>query len=209
MKRFVTPQIAETYEFIYAVDEDSDPTQLDVDGYNGIIRRHNISVSQPSLSVLSTSKNHEVTYQQFQYVFFVFLASCMRFSRSDQIFRFSPDESIVGRWTDFVECGPFVVVTSLAWRSCVWDLIQEDLTSGWGLDILWHGYCKARAGIDRFAVIDKFPQIHLSFRTASSDPAAGKPKYDPFIEMQTFFDRHPTIKHAEMKTVSVIRDTSS
>lgn len=73
MKRFVTPQIAETYEYIYAVDEDSNPDEMDVPEFVETLRRHNISIGQPALSPNSGSINHPVTKQQKQYARLSFL----------------------------------------------------------------------------------------------------------------------------------------
>lgn len=117
---------------------------------------------------------------------------------------FSPDPSIVGRYTDFVECGPFAIVSSEAWSGCVWDVIQEDCASGWGLDLYWHSYCKYKMGIDKSAIIDKYPQIHRSFRTAHAS-AASKPNYDPGAEANAYHQRFNFIKQTEMKTIGFVR----
>lgn len=40
----------------------------------------------------------------------------------------------------FVECGPAVAVSRKAW-ACLWGLLQGDLGSGYGLDLVWSRAC--------------------------------------------------------------------
>lgn len=66
MKRFVTPQVAESYEYIFAIDEDSDPEHIDINGVLEILRTHQIHIAQPALTPVNT--NHGITVQVSQYV---------------------------------------------------------------------------------------------------------------------------------------------
>lgn len=67
MKRFVPPQVANSFEYVFAIDEDSDPSRINIPKFIEILRQHNISIAQPALSLDSGSINHEVTKQQTQY----------------------------------------------------------------------------------------------------------------------------------------------
>jgi hypothetical protein len=66
---------------------------------------------------------------------------------------------------------PVPVFSKRAWR-CVWSLIQNDLTHGWGLDLTWHA-CAAdpfydptdpahnRTAVDNMAIVDAQGVVHL------------------------------------------------
>ena len=47
---------------------------------------------------------------------------------------------LLGARTSFVECGPAVAVSREAW-GCMWGLLQGDLPSGYGLDLVWSRAC--------------------------------------------------------------------
>lgn len=64
MKRFVTPQVAAAFDYVYAVDEDSSPEEMNVPEFIQILKKHNISVAQPALSKNSSVINHPVTAQR-------------------------------------------------------------------------------------------------------------------------------------------------
>ena len=74
MKRFVTEQVAASYEYVFAVDEDSDTKLIDVQDFVAILRKNRIAIAQPAMSEHSSSINHGVTQRQTLYD--VCLESC-------------------------------------------------------------------------------------------------------------------------------------
>jgi hypothetical protein len=58
----------------------------------------------------------------------------------------------IGRWVDFVECGPATFFSRAMYQKCVYDLLREDLASGWGYDVFWHKFCHTVYGFNRSAV---------------------------------------------------------
>jgi hypothetical protein len=68
MKRFVHPALAESYEYIFAIDEDSDPEYIDVPKFMDIIRKNKIGIGQPSNHKDSQRAVHQITHQVLQYV---------------------------------------------------------------------------------------------------------------------------------------------
>jgi hypothetical protein len=112
----------------------------------------------------------------------------------------------VGRWTTFVECGAFTFFSSEQWNACVWDFIQEDLTSGWGLDLFWHDFCKQKTGREVSAVIDRYPQVHRSFETADKSSKEGRPIYEPWPEIDTYQRRFPGVARSQQQNLGLITD---
>lgn len=72
---------------------------------------------------------------------------------------------VQGTWTNFVECGPVVVVRADdTWR-CIWQLITPDFASGYGLDLVWAACAEGRT-----AVIHSWAVDHVDTRSASGIP---------------------------------------
>jgi hypothetical protein len=40
------------------------------------------------------------------------------------------------------------------YQKCVYGILREDLTSGWGIDLIWYKFCKEVAGFSRTAVYE-------------------------------------------------------
>jgi hypothetical protein len=65
MKRFITPQMAEMYEYVFAIDEDSDPETIDIPAFMNILRTHKIHIAQPAVT---SGYSHQFTAVVKQYV---------------------------------------------------------------------------------------------------------------------------------------------
>lgn len=202
IKRFIHPALAENYEYIFAIDEDSDPEHIDVPQFLNILRKNKIGIAQPANHKESQRAVHTITHQVLQY------AICLNFNALVCLISWcsSNDSSIVGRWTTFVECGAFTVFSSEQYNACVWDFIQEDLTSGWGLDLYWHDYCKKTTGKEVSAVIDKYPQIHRSLETAEKSAKEGRPAYHPWQELESYGHRYPHLQKSQFVNLGNIRE---
>eukprot|EP00276_Gloeochaete_wittrockiana_P006765 CAMPEP_0184659320 /NCGR_PEP_ID=MMETSP0308-20130426/29140_1 /TAXON_ID=38269 /ORGANISM="Gloeochaete witrockiana, Strain SAG 46.84" /LENGTH=319 /DNA_ID=CAMNT_0027099045 /DNA_START=561 /DNA_END=1520 /DNA_ORIENTATION=+ len=144
MKRFIHPLVVLPYEYLILWDEDlsvdCDHCSFDPQGFLDIMRKYDIQIGQPSLS-----KGGSWLLPQLHF----------------------PNNPSEGRWTDVVEC-MVPVFRSDIWAECVWSLIGSDITSGWGIDLLWRSYC----GLNRTAVIDKYVLHHLNYASTSSSAAS-------------------------------------
>lgn len=185
LKRFVTPQALDNFEYLISLDDDVALDNIDMDKMIAIFRRHNIDLGQPAQTGSGFAYWHNQVQQHH-----------------------APETHRVGRWVDFVECGPFTVISRQMWQSCIWDMVQEDLTSGIGLDLVWGGHCN-KQGFNRYAVIDKYPVIHLDLKTAREKDGTG-PRYNPDPEMWTYLNRFKDIKvnldRDGFKTLGYIED---
>jgi len=161
MKRFLTPIAMKHYEYIFIFDDDVilKPETFRPLEYIQLLRKFNIHLSQPAHAKGSPGALHMSTHQR--------------------------DNFTHGHWNDLIECGPGTVLSSIIWQTCVWDLLQEDLTSGYGIDLIWHNYCKKIYGFDRTAIIDKFTMFHGDKRSSYEH---GK-KYDPHAEWTAYRQR--------------------
>jgi len=165
MKRFLTPIAMKHYEYIFILDDDVelDPKIFKPLEYIELLRKFNIHLSQPSHVPGSPNAAHSSTHQR--------------------------PNNPYGHWNEFIECGPGTVFSSIIWQTCIWDLIQEDLTSGFGIDLIWHNYCKKFYGFDSSAIIDKYPMKHGNHKTSYNN---GK-KYDPYAEWRAYKNRFGSI----------------
>jgi len=153
IKRFIVPYVVAPYLYLFFLDEDVDLDDFEPLGYIKILNDYNVSLSQPAMKA---HNSWEVTVRQ--------------------------DPAKIGRWTNFVEIGPVTVISSQIWRECIWDVIENDLTSGWGMDLSWHHICSLQ-GWNRTAIIDFFSFTHRSTLSAH------KTTYDPEREQKEYYRR--------------------
>ncbi|CAF1506473.1 unnamed protein product [Adineta ricciae] len=139
IKRFLSRHLIESYRFIWILDED---VQFDFHPltYECVVNHYQILLSSPGRLLGSIS-----------YL----------------ITRISPlYEDKIGRWTDFVETGPLIVFHSSA-LSCLWNFINEKVSSGYGLDLIWcqilSQICFKNISSKKIcAILDSFSMNHLS-----------------------------------------------
>ncbi len=112
VKNFITPDIAQNYEYIFFWVDDIDILGFNPQHFLSIMRRYGLEVAQPALSPDSII-SHPVTVHQ---------------------------STKIGRYTDFVE-QMVPVFTAEAWGK-FWKLIEKDKYAwGWGYDMLAYGVC--------------------------------------------------------------------
>lgn len=190
IQRFVTPLEAHKYEFIWVVDDDAGVESIPPLEFLGLLRRQNISMAQPAQR--APGGWWSINKQQHH----------------------SRESHRVGRWVNFVETGPLIVFRRDLYSQCVWPFIQEDLTSGYGLDSMLAQHCTQQLGASRFAVIDRYPMDHFDLKTASSSKG-GKRKllYDPMAEMRAYEQRFPHLQvnldRDGYSTLGYITDTAA
>lgn len=127
------------YEYIFIIDDDVKLSQESFDplDYIKILKRFEIHLSQPAYLLGSLEPIHDIAYQKQRFLH--------------------------GHKSDLIESSPVTVISSLMWRTCIWELIQEDLTSGQGLSLFWNNYCKQIYGFNsNSAIIDRYPMLHIS-----------------------------------------------
>jgi len=170
IKRFLYPDIARAFKHIIILDADvrfDDP--FDPVAYLELADSFNLDLHQPAHVEGSKTGWHGVLYAM-------------------------PGDHI-GRYSDFVECGPASFFSSRGYQ-CVYDLLQEDLTSGWGLDTLWVDYVQSVCGfgMKSVGVIDTFVMIHevpTYSGTASSLPGFNDGAYQ---EWDLYNRRFPMLR---------------
>lgn len=143
VKRFLTPQMVQGYEFLFLWDDDLDVEDLQPLEYLRIARNHQLHLSSPSFS----SQSFDSTYWPIMIV-----PSGAEKSGKPV------------RYTNFVECTAPVVSTR-AW-DCIWHYLQNDLSSGWGYDLGWYALCNEVLR-HHTGLVDVTPITHKSARSAA------------------------------------------
>jgi hypothetical protein len=135
VKRFLWPGIVNAYDYLAIIDDDVElPPNFNFVEMINLIRRNDIHVAQPALLPSSRNIAHSVTvWKNFTQI------------------PFGAAKTPSGRWTDFVQSGPFTIFQRDTYQKCIWPSIAEDLTSGSGLDRIWFSECKEH-GLSRFAM---------------------------------------------------------
>lgn len=120
-KRFLHPDIVAPYDYIFIWDEDLGLEDFDAEKYIKLVKKHGLQISQPGLA-----PNSGLTWQMTK--------------KRDDVEVHKDAEERYGWCADphLPPCAAFVeimapVFSRDAWR-CVWNMIQNDLVHGWGLD---------------------------------------------------------------------------
>ncbi|KAK9126036.1 hypothetical protein Scep_014882 [Stephania cephalantha] len=120
-KRFLTPAVVATYDYIFIWDEDLGVEHFNAVKYLQLVKKHGLEISQPGLE-----PDKGLTWQ-------------MTKRRGDREVHKETEEK-PGWCSDphLPPCAAFVeimapVFSREAWI-CVWHMIQNDLVHGWGLD---------------------------------------------------------------------------
>ena len=141
IKRFVTPSMMASYDYVFVVDADCDMSSLDGTAFVRDLARNGVQIGQPA---------HSQDSFQPQYPFLI--ANNKNLNK-------------IGMWSNFIESGPLVAFSRDVW-SCVWDLLQPDLTSGYGYDLVWVPACANGQG----AVLYRHVIHHMNEKSASHRP---------------------------------------
>ena len=141
VKRFMAPAVVAGYEYVTLLDDDvSLPASMfSLPVFLHTLRRHGVAIGQPSHGA--------------------------RGGTTFQFLEHDPAGPAVGWWTNFVECGPLLAVHTAVWP-CVWDLLQPDVTSGYGYDLVWGPVCAPH----NTAVLNALALLHEDVGAASSRP---------------------------------------
>jgi hypothetical protein len=131
-KRFLTPDVVSSYDYIFLWDEDviADPP-WEPSAFIQTMRDYHIDIAQPSFNPGDVM--HEAKLN----------------SSSTRVL-----DAAVGRWTNFVEM-TFPVFSVATWKSCIWIALPYDAIPQFGMDLAWYPLC-AGVGRCRFAVLNMF-----------------------------------------------------
>ena len=190
-KRFLHPDIVHPYERVWVWDEDIDvggagnaSDAFDPEAYVEIVKRHGLEISQPAL--IAGAGAWPITRRDERWNASGTEVPLENENRTVEMHRFGKDwrgepcldDSGVARLRP--PCAAYVeimvpVFSRRAWR-CVWSMIQNDLTHGWGLDLTWHT-CAAdptsnKTAVQAMGVVDAQGVTHLGVPTLSEQGEA-------------------------------------
>ena len=132
IKRYVTPTLAASYDYIWLWDDDASRLSdlgFDPVGFETVMRDHSIQIAQPAIMTEPPEKSY------------------------DRALR--PNSKRAGRFVHFIEV-QFPVLSPTAYK-CLWEFMPRDHSSGFGIDVFLFQMC---GWVGRFAVIDKYPVFH-------------------------------------------------
>jgi len=162
IKRFINPEIASFYDYIYILDEDCIfPDDWNNEKFMSIARRNKLDIFQPS----HNNSLHDIIKTQ--------------------------RGSHAGRYTDFVEVGPFTIFSKRGFE-CVWNILLPDAVGGWGYDLFFASYCNMTMGI-----IDSMPIYHADKKSATLNRHDGAEN-----EQAVVLERYKSLKHVWFGSMS-------
>ncbi|KAJ3362028.1 hypothetical protein GGF31_001830 [Allomyces arbusculus] len=137
VKRFVPPEVALAYDYIWMLDDDM---SIDL-GWDPVdateaMKKYNVHFAQSAL----TMGEH---FDQGQ------------IEKRVPLFA-------VGHWSNFIEM--MAPIVSRGAYACAWTLIPWDTSSSWGVDNMLYPVCSSM-GYCRFSILDAFPMKHLDTKT--------------------------------------------
>ncbi|XP_062233981.1 uncharacterized protein LOC133931179 isoform X1 [Phragmites australis] len=150
-KRFLHPDVMAIYDFIFLWDEDLGVENFNPRRYLDIMVSEGLEITQPALDPdLSTDIHHRITIRNK-------MTKMHRRIYDNRPSMNCSDESKGPPCTGWVE-GMAPVFSRAAWK-CVWNLIQNDLIHGWGLDMKL-GYCAQGDRTEKVGVVDSEYVVH-------------------------------------------------
>ncbi|XP_047308849.1 uncharacterized protein LOC124912296 [Impatiens glandulifera] len=154
-KRFLHPSVVSVYEYLFLWDEDLGVENFHPGRYLHIVRSEGLEISQPALDPISTGIHHKITVRRRMNKFHRRLWDGRGSSNCSETSEEPP-------CTGFVE-GMAPVFSRSAWK-CVWNLIQNDLVHGWGVDIKL-GYCAQGDRTKNVGIVDSEYVLHQGIQS--------------------------------------------
>ncbi|KAH9331029.1 hypothetical protein KI387_003137, partial [Taxus chinensis] len=159
-KRFLHPAIISIYDYIFIWDEDIGVDNFHPGRFLKIMKAEGLEISQPALDPNSTEIHHRITIRN----------KTGRVHRRSFNYRGNKSCSFEPPCAGWVE-GMVPVFTRAAWQ-CTWNLIQNDLIHGWGMDMKL-GYCAKGDHTRNIGVIDSEYVFHKGIQLLGG-PSANK-----------------------------------
>ncbi|XP_074332184.1 uncharacterized protein LOC141669276 isoform X2 [Apium graveolens] len=165
-KRFLHPSVVSPYDYIFLWDEDLGIENFDPRSYLNIVKSQGFEISQPALDPNSSGIHHMITVRSKHKPFHRRIYGRGRTRCSNE--------------TEGPPCSGFVegmapVFSRSAWH-CTWNLIQNDLVHGWGMDMKL-GYCAQNIG-----VVDSEYLVHQDIPTLGGRSAKKGRKTKEFLK---------------------------
>lgn len=185
-KRFLHPDAVASYDYIFVWDEDLGLENFEAEEYMRVVQRHGLEISQPAMDPGSKALTWAVTKRR----------------RDVEVHRmaevpYANKRGGGGQCRDplLPPCAAFVemmapVFSREAWE-CVWNMIQNDLVHGWGMDFNFHRCVGGRGSGDkgafeRMGIVDSQWVAH---RDLSSLGLVGSVKNRCVMEARLFSER--------------------
>ncbi|CAH8388930.1 unnamed protein product [Eruca vesicaria subsp. sativa] len=179
-KRFLHPDIVSIYDYIFIWDEDLGVENFTPARYLEIVKSEGLEISQPALDSNSSGIHHKITVRSSTAIFH-------RRVYINRGHRRCSDASQDPPCTGFVE-GMAPVFSRAAWF-CTWNLIQNDLVHGWGMDMKL-GYCAQGDKTKNVGIVDSEYIFHQGIQTlGESGHSEKKIRRQSTWELQTFEER--------------------
>ncbi|CAN7098159.1 unnamed protein product [Brassica rapa subsp. narinosa] len=163
-KRFLHPDVVSIYDYIFLWDEDLGVENFTPERYLKIVKAEGLEISQPALDRNSTEIHHKITLR----------SKTKKFHRRVYINRGTKKCSNTSEdppCTGFVE-GMAPVFSRAAWF-CTWNLIQNDLVHGWGMDMKL-GYCAQGDRKMKVGIVDREYIFHQGIQTLGESVPSDK-----------------------------------
>ncbi|OAP18521.1 hypothetical protein AXX17_AT1G54390 [Arabidopsis thaliana] len=161
-KRFLHPDIVSIYDYVFLWDEDLGVENFNPQKYLRIVKTAGLEISQPALHPNSTEVHHRITVRSRTKIFHRRVYDSRGNMKCSNASEGPP-------CTGFVE-GMAPVFSRSAWF-CTWNLIQNDLVHGWGMDMKL-GYCAQGDRSKKVGIVDSEYIFHQGIQTlgGSGDP---------------------------------------
>jgi len=150
VKRFLHPDLASSgaYGWVLILDEDAAlGPRFSPEAFFRSLERHGVLIGQP---LHADASNTSFPFLQRGHARALVALEGYKW-RGDNTLEGAPTgrsgreegTSAAVLWTTMVECGPVTAFDAQAVWPCVWGLLEPDLASGFGYDLLWASACAA------------------------------------------------------------------
>ncbi|KAL0300727.1 UNVERIFIED_CONTAM: hypothetical protein Sradi_6349500 [Sesamum radiatum] len=184
-KRFLHPSVVSIYDYIFLWDEDLGVQNFHPGRYLEIVKSEGLEISQPALDPNSTGIHHRITIRKRTKIFHRRVYDARGSTKCS-------DDSDGPPCTGFVE-GMAPVFSRSAWH-CAWNLIQNDLVHGWGMDMKL-GYCAQGDRTKKVGVVDSEYIVHQSIQTLGGQSA----RKSRTVDLRSEIRRQSTIELKKFK----------
>nr|AAN63500.1 lysine ketoglutarate reductase trans-splicing related 1 [Arabidopsis thaliana] len=154
-KRFLHPDIVSIYDYVFLWDEDLGVENFNPQKYLRIVKTAGLEISQPALHPNSTEVHHRITVRSRTKIFHRRVYDSRGNMKCSNASEGPP-------CTGFVE-GMAPVFSRSAWF-CTWNLIQNDLVHGWGMDMKL-GSCAQGDRSKKVGIVDSEYIFHQGIQT--------------------------------------------
>lgn len=173
-KRFLHPDVVSIYDYVFLWDEDLGIENFHPGRYLDIVKSEGLEISQPALDPNLSEIHHQITVRKKKGK----VHRRVWDQRSRKCSHVSNEPPCVG-WVE----GMAPVFSRSAWR-CVWNLIQNDLIHGWGLDMKL-GYCAQGDPTKKVGVVDSEFIIHQGVQTLGGPSTKLQRRGTPVMDSRT------------------------